>query len=107
HAELAQHRLGLVLVDVHVRGRTTKDERQISEVRGRIQPTGDRHMASALRPLSPVRYFPRFGAIFLQASTRVATASADLSNIGRSLPLSGISPMRSTPLAPITPGTPT
>ena len=69
HAELAQHRLGLILVDVH--------------------------------------YLPRFGAIFRQASTRVATDSADFSNMVRSAPLSWISTIRSTPLEPITAGTPT
>src|SRR3569623_2092062 len=53
-------------------------------------------------------YFPsRSGAIFLQASTRVCTASTDLSNPSRSLPERSISTMRSTPLAPITTGTPT
>src|SRR5262245_55079870 len=82
HAELAQHRLGLVFVDVHRRP-------AISMLRRRFY------------------LLPRLGAIVLQASTSVATACTDLSNIARSVPLSWISTMRSTPLAPITAGTPT
>src|SRR6202158_3537827 len=49
----------------------------------------------------------RSGAIFLQASTRPCTAPTDLSNASRSLPVSSISTMRSTPFDPITTGTPT
>src|SRR6266702_534245 len=49
----------------------------------------------------------RSGAIFLQASTSPCTAPTDLSKASRSLPASSISTMRSTPLEPITQGTPT
>ena len=52
-------------------------------------------------------YLPRSGAIFLQASTRPSTAWTDFSNMARSAPLSSISTTRSTPLPPITTGTPT
>ena len=51
--------------------------------------------------------FPRSGAIFWQASTRPFTAPTDLSNSRAPAPLSSSSTMRSTPLAPITTGTPT
>src|SRR5687768_15444493 len=53
------------------------------------------------------RPLPRLGAIVLHASTSVFTASADLSNMVRSAPLSWISTIRSTPFDPITAGTPT
>src|SRR5690606_1089562 len=56
---------------------------------------------------SSVQCQPRFGAIFLQASTSVCTDCADFSKASRSPPFNSISTTRSTPLAPITTGTPT
>ena len=50
---------------------------------------------------------PRFGAIFMQASTSAFTALDRLLEHARSAPLNWISTMRSTPFAPITAGTPT
>ena len=83
HAEIPQHRLGLVLVDVHA---------------GPAAPI----------VVQPGSYrLPRSGAIFWQASTRAFTALADFSNSARSALVSSSSTMRSTPLAPITTGTPT
>src|SRR5690606_7152479 len=52
-------------------------------------------------------YFFRSGAMFLQASTSCSTDDADLSNISRSFAERSISTTRSTPLPPITTGTPT
>src|SRR3982074_2001652 len=52
------------------------------------------------------RHLPRFGAIFMQASTRLDTDSTDFSNMARSAPFNWISTMRSTPFDPITVGTP-
>src|SRR5580704_5200279 len=52
-------------------------------------------------------YLPKSGAIFLQASTRDSTDATDFSNMPRSVLLSSISTMRSTPLLPMTTGTPT
>ena len=52
-------------------------------------------------------YLPNCGAILLQASISVRTAVTDLSNISRSAPVNSSSITRSTPLAPITTGTPT
>src|SRR5947207_12104431 len=49
----------------------------------------------------------RSGAIFLQASTGPCTEPTDLSKASRSLPERSISTTRSTPLEPITTGTPT
>ena len=69
---------------------------------GRTRIRSERYrMAVADQPSS------RSGAIFLQASTSPRTAATDLSKASRSLPASSISTMRSTPLAPITTGTPT
>src|ERR1700704_937799 len=53
------------------------------------------------------RHLPRFGAIFMQASTRLDPDSTDFSNMARSAPFNWISTMRSTPFEPITVGTPT
>src|SRR5690606_17591642 len=52
-------------------------------------------------------YWPRFGAMAMQASQRPCTDSTDLSNIFCSALFSSISMTRSTPPAPITTGTPT
>ena len=58
-------------------------------------------------PRNDRHHLPRLGAIFLQASTRPSTACTDFSNMPRSAPLSSISTTRSTPLLPMTTGTPT
>ena len=95
HAEFAQHRLGLVFVDVH--GEAPRPLKPKSVI-----PRCER---SSLR--MTVIYAPRFGAIFLQASTKPSTDCTDFSNMPRSAPLSSISTTRSTPLPPMTTGTPT
>ncbi len=76
-AEAAEQLLGLVFVDVH-------------------------------GPWSPVRrsYLPSVGKRRTQASIRPSTAFTDLSNMPRSALDRSISMIRSTPLAPITTGTP-
>ena len=76
--ELAKNRLTLILVDIH---------------------------RECFPPVSI--YFARCGAILMQASIRPFTESTDLSNIARSVASILISTTRSTPLAPITTGTPT
>ena len=73
----------------------------------RIPASGSELIAGLAQQHRDIRYFPRCGAIFLQASTSVCTASTDLSNIARSAPLSWISTIRSIPFAPMTAGTPT
>src|ERR1700688_1077889 len=88
HAEFMQQRLGLVFVNIH----EMAPESRLTT----MQPGLERDQ----RP-------SRSGAIFLQASTRPCTAPTDLSNASRSLPVSSISTMRSTPFDPITAGTPT
>src|SRR5262249_35626892 len=82
NAELAQHRPCLVLVNA------------------------PRPRAGGPRGGGEV-WGPGRGAILRRASTGVRPAVTDLSNISRSAPLSSISTTRSTPLAPIPPGTPT
>src|SRR5436190_23270684 len=52
-------------------------------------------------------YAPSCGAILEQASIRPFTDSTDLRNMARSAALRSISTIFSTPLAPITTGTPT
>ena len=86
NAEFVQQRLGLVFMDIH----WTAPE----------SPERSMRMGCDQRP-------SKSGAIFLQASTRPCTAPTDLSNASRSLPASSISTIRSTPLDPITTGTPT
>ena len=60
-----------------------------------VDAVGDRHAP------------PRLGAIWLHSSTSPLTDSTDFVNICRSLVLSSISTIRSTPFPPITTGTPT
>jgi len=90
HAEFPEHGLRLIFVDVHALCSRIPDA---APGNGKVGPS--------------VHHLPRSGAIFLQASTRPSTAAADFSNMPRSAPLSSISTMRSTPLAPMTTGTPT
>src|SRR5215813_3845886 len=89
HAEFPQHRLGLIFVDVHADLYVSRMQGMHASLRsarkfGRSALLAPR--AAALRPRLDHPHFARFGAIFLQASTSVATASADCSNMARSLP---------------------
>src|SRR5262245_50583252 len=124
HAEFAQHRLGLIFVDIHGASSPAACLLSVCGAAAYImprvsgQPIHLRHhqLIGRLPPNFPSNNnalskaylaLPRFGAMLMQASTRVFTAAADLSNMARSALLSWISTMRSTPFAPITTGTPT
>src|SRR6516225_6597410 len=90
HAEFPQYRFGLIFVDVHSR-----------------MPYRTLSLIFRCKRAWKGIHFPRSGAILLHASMRLCTACADFSNIARSALLRSISTIRSTPLLPITTGTPT
>src|SRR3954468_5670125 len=102
HAELPQHRFGLIFVDVHRCSLTSPgyDAACSASARDGAPLVPDRHGRSG-------HHVPRFGAILMQASTRLDTDSTDFSNMARSAPFNWISTMRSTPFDPMTTGTPT
>src|SRR5262249_13434581 len=87
HAEFLQHRLGLIFVDVHA-------DLYVSQMpcrRTNLCSLGQAWLlgasgasAAALRQRHDPPHLARLGAIFLQASTRAATASADSSNMAGS-----------------------
>ena len=103
HAELPQHRLALVFVDVHAGFPRLKACPQHSE---RKQPS-IKAVPLIVDPSDDAGFgadhLARLGTIFSQASTKVAPPRPFL-DILRSAPLSSISTMRSTPLEPITTG---
>src|SRR5262249_22175580 len=87
HAEFPQHRLGLIFVDVHAdlyvsQMQCTRTSLCSLGKLGCSAPLA--RAAAALRQRHDPPYFARLGAIFLQASTSAATASADSSNMARS-----------------------
>ena len=86
--EGAQHRFGLIFVDVHET--TTSGKKRTPATRA-----------------SPGAQAASAGLIALHASIKPCTAATDLANIAFSASSSAISMIRSTPLAPITTGTPT
>ena len=112
HAETSQHRLGLVLVDVHGVGSLAPRTRRVAGPRASLTSgVPDRSARQSMRAqrsgTGSIQLFPRSGAIFWQASTSDFTAAADFSNSLRSALVSSSSTMRSTPFAPMTTGTPT
>ena len=120
HPEFPEHRLGLVFVDIHGASSPTATLRIMSvpigytlfqehpETQSTATPTPiSPDFTSGIKRLTVAYRLPRLGAMVMQASTRVFTAAADLSNIERSALLSWISTIRSTPFAPMTHGTPT
>src|SRR5262249_16487263 len=92
HAEIAQHGLGLILVDIHAAASSRDVE--FSAVPG-----------GAPRTLRD--YFANPGAIFLHASTSLSTPCPAFSNIERPAPARSTSTTPSTLLVPIPTGTPT
>src|SRR5579872_4903713 len=121
--EFAEQGLGLIFMDIHLDVPRTLDRGEFWQfvpafplayhIPKKLQPElrqksempkiEDRSWAKASQHQRP----NKSGAIFLQASTRPWTAATDLSKASRSLPASSISTIRSTPLPPITTGTPT
>ena len=89
--EGAQHRFGLIFVNVH--GNELAGERRAGGERGEKRPRRRGFHASA-------------GLIALHASIKPRTEATDLANIALSASSSVISTIRSTPFAPITTGTP-
>ncbi len=103
HAEFPQNGFRLVLVNIHDAPPVVAVD-VVGEVFG--SPNAKPVSAQDGRALQGTAQL-RFGAIFMQASTKPPTESTDLSNIACSAPVSSISTIRSTPLAPSTTGTPT
>src|SRR5215470_17744975 len=113
HAELGEQRLGLIFVDIHC-GRSRNpfavNFAEFTPISGLAYHIPSRLQGPRISSagLHYSNHRPsKSGAIFLQASTSPCTAPTDLSKASRSLPASSISTMRSTPLPPITTGTPT
>src|SRR6185437_13598647 len=103
HAKLMQQRLGLVFMDIHLDAPKTPAE---ALIRSGIPYTNAQAIpkrrlalqAIALASAAAAGHLPsRSGAILRHASTRPCTAPTDLSKASRSLPVSSISTMRSTP----------